>query len=202
MAVLGELKSIMDRVWGCKMHKGSLGGCLLAVVLCLPVMLAISHSAQGQSAQGRSPHWQPGVAVSSFESGDQADIDFASTEGYAPGVYGSDGNAGSWAAGDPAGSAFYEAGESFAGESCSAGGAGMGCQGYLAGRPQWSAGVEFTILRPYFENNAAFTLLESDGGTVENFSDTQFDYRQELAPRVWVEVLGSSALGLRHLLAV
>ena len=33
--------------------------------------------------------------------------------------------------------------------------------------------------------------------SAENFSDTQFDYSQELAPRVWVEVLGSDALGMR-----
>ena len=132
-----------------------------------------------QSATAQAPHWQPGVASTAFASGDQAAVDFASADGDAPGVYDTgvydtggydtggydtgDYGTGGYNTGDPAGSAFYAEGESFVGEGCVTGGRGLSCGGYPVGRPQWSAGVEFTILRPYFENNAAFTLLESDG---------------------------------------
>ncbi len=62
----------------------------------------------------------------------------------------------------------------------------------------WSAGIEFTILKPYFSNgNLAFTTLTSDGDTFESFADTEFSYNTELAPRVWINVLGSGSLGFR-----
>ena len=62
---------------------------------------------------------------------------------------------------------------------------------------RFSVGVELTFLKPHFENNAAFTLLQGDGATTETFTDTQFDYSTELAPRIWLEFLQNGPLGLR-----
>ena len=80
-----------------------------------------------------------------------------------------------------------------------------GCADGLCGDPlcgscggsRISAGVEFTIVKPHFENNVAFTTLESDGATFENTTTTEFDYNNELAPRVWLEFLQMGTLGLR-----
>jgi hypothetical protein len=80
-----------------------------------------------------------------------------------------------------------------------------GCSDGLCGAPlcdscdgsMISAGVEFTFLKPHFESNLAFSTLQSDGATFENFSDTEFDYETQLAPRVWVEILQMGTLGFR-----
>ncbi len=61
----------------------------------------------------------------------------------------------------------------------------------------WSAGVEFTFLKPHFDSNVAFTTLNGDGATMESFTETNFDYDRELAPRVWIEGLQCSSLGVR-----
>lgn len=64
---------------------------------------------------------------------------------------------------------------------------------------RWSAGVELTIVKPYFDQNLAFTTLESDDGTQENFTDTEFNYDTMVSPRIWIEALGVDGMGLRVL---
>ena len=106
--------------------------------------------------------------------------------------------------GDPAAADTYQAGDVFCG-SCGECGDSCGCgpsnlnlvaSSILAG-PQWSAGVEFTLLRPHFESNPAFTTLTSDGDTTNDFTQTEFDFDRELSPRVWVEALSTDRLGVR-----
>ncbi len=88
---------------------------------------------------------------------------------------------------------FYDEGDVFRDEGCTTCGPVFP---RLAGC--WSAGIEFTILRPYFSGgNLAFTTLTSDGDTFESFADTEFAYNTELAPRVWVHVSAGDALGFR-----
>lgn len=61
----------------------------------------------------------------------------------------------------------------------------------------WSAGFDFVFARPQFEGNRAFTTMESDGASFESFSDTEFGYDFQLAPRVWLGCEGVSGLGIR-----
>jgi hypothetical protein len=68
----------------------------------------------------------------------------------------------------------------------------MACLG-----PRWSAGFQFTFVKPHFDTNPAFTIMESDGDTFESFTEIDFDYDTELTPRVWIEVLQCESLGLR-----
>ncbi len=70
----------------------------------------------------------------------------------------------------------------------------LGC---LLGMPYWSAGVELTLLRPHFEDNVAFTTLDSDNATFETTTTTPFSYNRELSPRVWIEALNDDAFGMR-----
>ena len=49
------------------------------------------------------------------------------------------------------------------------------------GPTPWSAGVEFTLLKPQFGSNPALTALDSDGATFENFTTTSFDYDRQLS---------------------
>lgn len=58
-------------------------------------------------------------------------------------------------------------------------------------------GFEATSLQPRFEQNIAFTTMEGDNGTFESFSDTEFDYDLEFAPRVWLGLDFSDGLGWR-----
>jgi len=91
---------------------------------------------------------------------------------------------------------FYSPGEAYFEEGCSDGSCG-GNNYFTSLGPRWSAGVEFTMLKPHFENNVASTTLNSDGDTFETFSDTEFTYDRELAPRVWIEAVGPDSLGFR-----
>jgi len=59
------------------------------------------------------------------------------------------------------------------------------------------AAFDFAVLSTHFEDNRAFTVMESDGVSFEAFSDTEFDYKLELSPRVWVGFEFYSGLGLR-----
>jgi hypothetical protein len=59
------------------------------------------------------------------------------------------------------------------------------------------AAFDFAVLSAHFEDNRAFTVMESDGATFQAFSDTEFDYKLELTPRVWVGFESYSGLGLR-----
>jgi hypothetical protein len=61
----------------------------------------------------------------------------------------------------------------------------------------WSSGFEFTFLKPRFEDNLAFSTVDSDGVSFEELSDTEFDYGLELSPRVWVQYDHGDGLGLR-----
>jgi hypothetical protein len=61
----------------------------------------------------------------------------------------------------------------------------------------WSAGIEFTLVKPHFEDNVAFSNMSSNGTSFENFTDIQFNYDTELAPRVWLERMGGGNLGFR-----
>ena len=87
----------------------------------------------------------------------------------------------------------YQEGDTFYDESCG----DVGIPTAVSCGAQWSAGIEFTLLKPHFEQNVAFTTLTSDGASNESFSDTEFSYDRSLAPRVWIEALTSDALGFR-----
>lgn len=93
----------------------------------------------------------------------------------------------------------YDSGEQ-SGCSCGEGiclsGLHVGCSDCVA-RRRWSAGIEFTILKPHISNNVAFTTIESDGATFETRRETWFNYGSKLAPRVWIEMSRGSKLGLR-----
>ena len=62
---------------------------------------------------------------------------------------------------------------------------------------RWSAGVEFTLVKPHFEGNVAFTTSDSDDATFETLTNTEFNYNTELAPRVWIEVVRGGGMGMR-----
>ncbi len=93
----------------------------------------------------------------------------------------------------------YQGGDTYYEDGCETCGLGEcldSCTSVLR-RPCWSGGIEFTLLRPHFENNAAFTTLDSDGDTFENFTETQFSHDMQLSPRIWIEALGGESLGFR-----
>lgn len=58
-------------------------------------------------------------------------------------------------------------------------------------------GFEATIIKPRFENNAAFTTMTSDGTTFETYSQTDLDYNMEFTPRVILGWERSDGIGLR-----
>ncbi len=62
---------------------------------------------------------------------------------------------------------------------------------------RFSAGVDFTFVKPHFESNLAYTLLESDGVRSDTFTEQEFNFGTELAPRIWLEMLQCGNLGLR-----
>lgn len=59
------------------------------------------------------------------------------------------------------------------------------------------AGFIATYVKPRFENNAAFTVEESDGASFESISDTEFDYDLEFTPRVFLGWRFQGGNGLR-----
>ena len=61
----------------------------------------------------------------------------------------------------------------------------------------WSAGVEFTLVKPYFDDNAAFTTSDTNDADFETLTDTSFDWDLEFAPRVWIEMLRGNDCGIR-----
>ncbi len=113
------------------------------------------------------------------------------------------GGCGSGGCGDPgctaAGCTTSQMGESFVddlvGDCGHIGCGGRGCGGGCGGC--WSAGLEFTLVKPRFEHNAAFTTSESDDATFETLSNTEFSYDTEFAPRLWIERTGGGDCGLR-----
>ena len=90
------------------------------------------------------------------------------------------------------------------GSSCIGGSCDGACGGFcgdvdacIGACPRWSAGVEFTLVKPHFEGNIAFTTSDSDDATFETLTDTEFNYDTDLAPRVWIERVGGGGLGMR-----
>jgi hypothetical protein len=51
----------------------------------------------------------------------------------------------------------------------------------------WGAGFEWTLVKPRYSENVAYTTLVGDGNNNDAFTDTEFDYDLELSPRVWIE---------------
>jgi len=51
----------------------------------------------------------------------------------------------------------------------------------------WTAGFEWSFVKPRFSENAAFTTFDSDGNANDIFTTTEFNYDLELSPRVWIE---------------
>ncbi|MEM8678731.1 MAG: hypothetical protein AAGF97_05155, partial [Planctomycetota bacterium] len=82
-------------------------------------------------------------------------------------------------------------------EGCGCGSMMEGCTQCFLGCSRWSAGVELTFLKPHFDGNPAFTTLNSNGTTQDSFSETEFDFDAEAAPRVWIELLRSDELGFQ-----
>ncbi len=64
-------------------------------------------------------------------------------------------------------------------------------------RAGFYAGFEATFVKPRFENNTAFTVMESDGASFESFSDTEFDYDLEFTPRVFLGWQHGDGVGMR-----
>lgn len=62
---------------------------------------------------------------------------------------------------------------------------------------QWRAGFDFIFVRPQFEDNTAFTVLESDGASFESFSDRTLDYDFKVAPRAWFGYQWSEDIGMK-----
>lgn len=60
----------------------------------------------------------------------------------------------------------------------------------------WVAGFEATFLKPHFSSNPAYTLMESDGTSFENYTDVEFDYDLQFAPRVYLGLQGEE-IGVR-----
>lgn len=61
----------------------------------------------------------------------------------------------------------------------------------------WLAGADLVLLRPHFNHNPAFTVMQSDGASFESFTDTNFEYDLGLSPRVWLEYQAASEIGVR-----
>jgi len=62
---------------------------------------------------------------------------------------------------------------------------------------RWFAGFEATFLKPHFTSNPAYTLMESDGSSFENYTDVEFSYDMQFAPRVFVGLQMGEEIGLR-----
>ena len=58
-------------------------------------------------------------------------------------------------------------------------------------------GFEAVMIKPRFESNLAFNVLEGDGSTVRNFNDVDFDYDLEFTPRAFFGWRHQDGVGLR-----
>lgn len=76
---------------------------------------------------------------------------------------------------------------------------GSGCGDCCANGPsaRLYAGFEAVIVKPRFENNIAYTRVESDGVSNTSFTEREFDYDLEFSPRVYVGWRHSDGIGLR-----
>jgi hypothetical protein len=74
-------------------------------------------------------------------------------------------------------------------------GCALDCCG--SSRQGWTAGFEAVFVKPRFDDNVAFTVMESDGASFENFTDHEFDYDLAVSPRVWLGYEAATGLGLR-----
>ncbi len=83
------------------------------------------------------------------------------------------------------------------GDQCGCGDCVSSSQCVQNSRHNWYAGFEATFLQPRFADNTAFTVMESDGSSFENFSDTEFDYGLEFAPRVFVGLKFCDGVGFQ-----
>jgi hypothetical protein len=61
----------------------------------------------------------------------------------------------------------------------------------------WQAGFDMVFARPHFENNVAYTVMQSDGVSFESISETEFDYDHVLTPRIWLGYQTPEGVGLR-----
>jgi len=78
----------------------------------------------------------------------------------------------------------------------------MGCDGPVRcrscpPRARFFAGFEATFVKPRFENNTAFSVMEADGASFESFRDTEFDYDLDFAPRVFLGWQRNDGVGMR-----
>jgi hypothetical protein len=63
--------------------------------------------------------------------------------------------------------------------------------------PGWAIGYELVLVKPRFENNVAFTLMESDGANADTFTEMEFDYDRDPTTRVWMSYELAGGLGCR-----
>jgi len=68
---------------------------------------------------------------------------------------------------------------------------------FLSQPIQLYAGYEATFVKPRFDSNVAFTVMEADGASFESFTDVQFDYDLEFTPRAFVGWRRQGGVGLR-----
>ena len=76
----------------------------------------------------------------------------------------------------------------------------IACGDCVAVRPLASiiyAGFEATYVKPRFEDNVAFTLMQSDGATNETFEERDFNHDLEFNPRVFLGWQNSQGVGMR-----
>lgn len=77
-------------------------------------------------------------------------------------------------------------------------GTGIGCGLGCAPCCGWYSGFEATFLKPRFENNTAYTVMDSTDGTNDaSFVDSQFNYDLEFSPRVFLGWQQDCGVGLR-----
>lgn len=62
---------------------------------------------------------------------------------------------------------------------------------------RWSAGFQFTFLKPRYDSNPAFTVTESDGASLDVLTVRDFDYDLKLTPRVWLQRESANGVGWR-----
>lgn len=66
-----------------------------------------------------------------------------------------------------------------------------------APEPRFAIGVELVSIKPRFDDNVAFTVMESDGANNDTFNDAEFDYDPDWSARVWMGCESCSGLGGR-----
>ncbi|MEN1678274.1 MAG: Lpg1974 family pore-forming outer membrane protein [Planctomycetota bacterium] len=82
-------------------------------------------------------------------------------------------------------------------DCCELGCCDTGCYGVCLPAAVFYAGFEAVFVKPRFEENVAFTVMEANGASFESFSDSEFDFDLEFTPRVFLGWRQGDGVGLR-----